>query len=103
PLCRRAKTAIIKTHRVPGQSSSDAAEWKIKKFTFRIAVNGPDQADVIAAYIEKKRGRHQIGVAHVVVFVLVQTLEPVTVGDRILLVVMTKPLRHILARQAARE
>src|SRR5204862_8178973 len=103
PFCQRDKAAIIETHRVPGQSPPDAAEWQIKKFTFRIAVNGPDQADVIAAYIEKKRGRHQIGVAHVVVFVLVQTLEPVTVGDGILLVVITKSLRHILARQAARE
>src|SRR5262245_54350988 len=74
----------------------------MEKFAFRVAIDSSHQARVITAYIEQQRRGHQLGVAHVIVFVLVQTLEPRTVRDRILFIVMANALGHILARQAAR-
>jgi hypothetical protein len=91
------KAPIVKTHQAASQASANTAERQIKKRTFGIAIGCSHQADVITAHIEKKRGRHQIGVAHVVVFVFVQTFEPATIRDRILLVVMAKPICHIFA------
>src|SRR5207253_1909117 len=71
PLRQRHQTAIVKPHGGAGDPSAQPVEWQIEKFSFRIAVSGPDQPDIIAADIEEKRGRHQIGVSHVVIFVFV--------------------------------
>src|SRR6266550_9103840 len=98
PLRQSHKTAIVKRHHVSGDSAPDAVERQVKKFTLWITIRCRDQTDIIAAHIKKERSRHQLGVSHVVVFVFVQTFEPVTIGDQILLVVMTKPVSHIFAR-----
>src|SRR5438477_10491965 len=66
PLRQRHQTAIVKPHGGAGDPSTQPVERQIEKFSFRIAVNGPDQPEIIAANIKKTRGRHQIGISQVV-------------------------------------
>jgi len=74
----------------------------MEKFAFWVAIDCSHQARVVTAHIEKERRRHKLGVAHVIIFVLVQTLEPRTVSDRILFVVVANALGGVLSRQTAR-
>jgi hypothetical protein len=97
------ETSAVKTHGIAGNSAGNACERQAEKSTFRIAINAPHQADVVTAHIEKQRRRHQVRVAHVIIFVLEQTLEPVAVRDRVLAVVMIKPRGNVFARKTARQ
>src|SRR5262249_45706944 len=78
-----------------------STEREVEKFAFRVAIHCSHQAGVITAYIEKERRRHQLCIAHVKVFVLIQTLEPGTVSDGILVIVMAKLLGNVFALEAA--
>jgi hypothetical protein len=42
-LRQRHQTAIIKRHRSAGDPAAKTVERQIEKFSFRIAVSGPDQ------------------------------------------------------------
>src|SRR6516165_5995699 len=100
---QRNETSAVKFHRLPGESAAEACERQAEKSTLRIAINCADQTDVVTAYVEKKCSRHQVGVAHVIVFVFVETFEPETVSHRILLVVMTKLLGDVFTGQTVRQ
>ena len=62
---------MIKFDHGRGDLTSWTLKWKIEQGTFRIFVGGNDQTDVINADVEEQRGRHQLGVAHIIVFVFI--------------------------------
>src|SRR6266403_276955 len=98
PLRKRHQTSIVKLHHAGGESAAETAKRKLKELMLGIAVSSPDQAKIIAADIEQECSRHQIGIAHVVVLVFIQAFEPETIGDRILLVIITNLIRNLFTR-----
>src|SRR5215469_1804395 len=97
-----SQSTTVKIHYFSHELAAIPAEWQMEKFAFGVAIDCSDQARVITAHIEKERRRHQLCVAHVVIFVLVQTLEPGPVSDGILCVVAVKPVGNVFTRQTAR-
>src|SRR6516164_915572 len=97
-----SQPTTVKIHYFSHELAAIPAEWQTEKFAFGVAIDCSDQARVITAHIEKERRRHQLCVAHVVIFVLVQTLEPGPVSDGKLCIVVAKPVGNIFTRQTAR-
>src|SRR6266404_3480284 len=83
------QASIVEFHHLGKNASGSSFKWEMQKFAFRIFVNRNDEADEISADIEKERGRHQLGIAHIIILVLVQGLEPKPVSDRILLIIIS--------------
>src|SRR5262249_819887 len=100
-ICHGCKSATVKIHYVSHEFTAAPAEREVEKLAFRVTIHCSHQARVVTAYIEKERRRHQLGIAHVKIFVLIQTLEPGTVSDGILVVVVAKLLGNVFTLEAA--
>ena len=101
PLRQRYQPPIVKFHHRTHDAAGRSFKRQTKKFALRIFVNRNDEPDEIHADIEEERGRHQLGVAHVIIFVLVERLEPKPVGHRVLLIIIRQSARNIFASEAA--
>src|SRR5438067_73532 len=93
----RDKPSVVKFNYAGGNSARSSAEWQFSKSFLRIVVCGYDQAQVIRRDIQEQGGRHQIGIAHVVVFVAIERVEPRSIHDWILMVVFVNASSDIFA------
>src|SRR5437016_13948324 len=88
---------MVKFHETGRDAPTPAVKWQHEKGFLRISVRRNYQSEIIRRHIEQETGRHQLGVAHVVIFIFVKGLEPRSIHDRILRVIVRDVCRHIFA------
>lgn len=75
------KPAVVGAHQVKGEVAAGKAEHRIEKCGGAIAEGFGNHAHVIEAEVQLESDRHQVEVAHPIVFVLVDRLEPAAVAE----------------------
>src|SRR5947207_6771504 len=103
PFGEYDQASIVEFHHRANDASSRSLERQMEKFALGIFVNRDDESGEIHADVEQERGRHELGVAQVKVFVLVEGLEPKPVRNRILLIIIRERVRNVFAGQTSRQ